>query len=311
MTPFGWRFMSALFSTLIVPLSYALGRLILKRFRYATLFTLLMTIEGIRLVQGRIGTVDSFLVFFILASYLFMFLFYKYSRGNRPAWKWLLPLAAAGALFGCAASVKWSGVYAGVGLFIIFLAVIVRTIYYHNKRVKSLDKVAEKSAISSLRKRTTFKVFSCIVTAFVFFIVLTIITYVAAYVPHAICEDITDIDVLKTTWEIFTLNLPQGEWNHLGTALSMANADKSEFTRLVLRVTGNIFEYHSDLDATHYYSSSWYTWPFGYKPVFFSYGDVEWDGMFARIYTGGVFAVWIGGFVSVMYFLGTFIYDKI
>lgn len=311
MNPFGWRFMSALFGVLIVPLSYALGRVLFKRMRYATLFAFLMTIEGIRLVQGRIGTVDSMLVFFILASYLAMFVFYRNARHGVSFWKWLLPLGIAGAMFGCGASVKWSGVYAGLGLFIIFVTVVVRMIYDHKKLVKPLVEASDKASVSTLRKKTTFAVISCVLTAFMCFIVLTIFIYVWAYVPHAVCEGVSDVNVLTATFDVLTLNLPTGEWSHLGTALYSANADKSDFARLVLRVTGNIFEYHSKLDATHYWSSSWYTWPVGYKPVFFSYADVAWGGDYARIYSAGVFAVWIAGLIAVLYYLTTFVVDKI
>jgi len=44
--------------------------------------------------------------------------------------------------------------------------------------------------------------------------------------------------------------------------------------------------YHSNLEATHPYSSTWWQWPLAWKPVFFSYDGFA-NGTEARIYTNG------------------------
>ena len=61
-----------------------------------------------------------------------------------------------------------------------------------------------------------------------------------------------------------------------------------------------MYNYHSKLEADHPFSSSWYTWPISYKPVWYHLVDYEdntretisgigniliwWIGMFAMIY---------------------------
>lgn len=308
MNPFGWRCVSALFSVLIVPLSYALGRVLFNRVKYATVFATLMLLDGMRIVQGRIGTVDSFLVFFILASYLFMFLFYKNSFNRHGAHKWLLPLALSGIFFGCAASVKWSGIYAGIGLFIIFLYVMIKRLIGYVRACKDIKKSALEGEVlefaKKIKKFAIPKAISCVLTAFICFILIPLVIYIGAYVPHAKCNGIEDVNVLGAVGEVFSVNLPSmEEGDSLSLALKEANEDKSEFFRMWIGVQGSIFDYHSKLDATHAYSSPWYMWPVSARPVYFYYGDVAFGGMYARIYSGGVHAITVVATFAVLYYL--------
>ena len=63
-------------------------------------------------VQTRIATIDTYAVFFILLMYLFMYL---YVSGGR--WR---DLALSGIFFGLGAASKWTCLYAGAGLAVIW-----------------------------------------------------------------------------------------------------------------------------------------------------------------------------------------------
>ena len=64
------------------------------------------------LTQTRIATIDSFATFFILLMYLFL---YRYFTEGR-----LRHLAACGVTFGIGAATKWTCLYAGAGLGVLW-----------------------------------------------------------------------------------------------------------------------------------------------------------------------------------------------
>ena len=64
-------------------------------------------------VQTRIATIDTYSVFFILLMYLFM---WRFVSGGR--WRYL---ALSGVFFGLGAASKWTCIYAGAGLAVIWL----------------------------------------------------------------------------------------------------------------------------------------------------------------------------------------------
>ena len=61
-----------------------------------------------------------------------------------------------------------------------------------------------------------------------------------------------------------------------------------------------MYEYHSTLDATHPFSSSWYTWPFMICPVWF-YDQTVKEGVRMTISAVGNVAIWWGGIIAVIY----------
>ena len=120
MTPFGWRCMGTLFGVLLAPEIYLLARALCRSRRAAALAAVLWGFDFMRFAQSRIGTIDTYAVFFILACSLGMLGFCRElarTGFTRRAWACL---AASGAAFGCAAAVKWTGVFAGAGLAVLY-----------------------------------------------------------------------------------------------------------------------------------------------------------------------------------------------
>jgi len=113
--PFGWRFMSGVFGVLTVAVLYVFAKLVTKNSLFAFASGLLMTFDFMHHVQSRIGTVDVFLVFFIMLMYMFLYMALAKERVR------YLPLLLSGISFGLAFSVKWSAAYAvlGVGIFLL------------------------------------------------------------------------------------------------------------------------------------------------------------------------------------------------
>lgn len=118
MSPFFYRLVSNICGILMIVIMYLFCKQMFLQRKFSILGALLMTFDTFHFVQTRIGTIDSILVLFILLSYFFM---YKYiSESNE---KYLM---FSGLFFGCATSVKWIGLFAGLGLAIIFFTHVIK-----------------------------------------------------------------------------------------------------------------------------------------------------------------------------------------
>lgn len=113
MTPFGWRCMGALFGVAMLPLMWDLLRRMFRDDRVALCGAALLACDFMHLTQTRIATIDSFATLFILLMYLFL---YRYFTEGK-----LRHLAACGVTFGIGAATKWTCLYAGAGLGVLWV----------------------------------------------------------------------------------------------------------------------------------------------------------------------------------------------
>ncbi len=123
--PFGYRFMGVLFGIFMIPFFYQLSRRLLKYNWIALLTTILFSFDFMHLSHTRIASIDSFMVFFILASFTFMVEFLLEYQTNGNSKKAKIFLGLSGAMFGCGAAVKWAAIYAGLGLCAVYIFAIV------------------------------------------------------------------------------------------------------------------------------------------------------------------------------------------
>lgn len=113
MTPFGWRCMGALSGVAMLPLMWDLLRRMFRDDRVALCGAALLACDFMHLTQTRIATIDSFATLFILLMYLFL---YRYFTEGK-----LRHLAACGVTFGIGAATKWTCLYAGAGLGVLWV----------------------------------------------------------------------------------------------------------------------------------------------------------------------------------------------
>lgn len=118
MTPFGWRFASAVCGTLAVPLMYLFCRKISGRTDIAFIGAALFCTEFMHYTLSRIATIDIIAALFILMMFFFMYCFTQ-EKALSKQYVWLFLCGVSTAL---AVSTKWTGVYAAVGIAIIFFA---------------------------------------------------------------------------------------------------------------------------------------------------------------------------------------------
>ena len=119
MVPFGWRFMGTLLGVLMLPAIYIFLKKLFGGSLIPPVGTALMASDFMHFVQTRIATIDTYVVFFIILMYLFFWLYWRADRRDRNSW--LPPLALSGVCFGLAAASKWTGIYAGAGLGVLWL----------------------------------------------------------------------------------------------------------------------------------------------------------------------------------------------
>ncbi len=139
MAPFFYRLMGNLAGILMIPVMYALGKAIFKDRRYGILAALLMMFDNFHFAQSRMGTVDTFLVLFIMLSALYMFKYILLGKKD-PIKKKYLYLGLSGLFVGCSIATKWTGLYAGLALAIAFFVDLSYKYLYKAKNTKKEKK---------------------------------------------------------------------------------------------------------------------------------------------------------------------------
>ncbi len=272
MNPFGWRIVGALFGIGMLAAIYVFARSLFKKREYAFFAALLFSVDFLHFTQTRIATIDVYSVFFVILMYHFMYQFYKESF-FRCGWrKVVLPLGLCGLFFGLGAASKWTSLYAGPGLAVIFFIVIFRSFKeYKSSRLKLSRKKRkkiphkERRRIASLVEKYPTSLLAILGLAVCFFIFLPMIIYFLSYIP--------------------TFFVP-GPGHTISSVWSYQS---------------NMFNYHSGLGATHPFSSKWWTWPLMLKPVWY-YGGQDYlpSGTVSSIVAIGNPAIWWVGILAVM-----------
>lgn len=163
MTPFGWRFSGTLFGVLMLPVIYIFAKRLFGGKAVPAACTLVLTSDFMHFVQTRIATIDTYAVFFILLMYLFMYGFI--TTGSRRE------LALSGIFFGIGAASKWTCIYAGAGLAVIWFIYVIR-----EARAQRLD-------MKGFWKLCGF----CVI----FFVLIPCLIYYFAYIPYGTARSIS------------------------------------------------------------------------------------------------------------------------
>ena len=119
MTPFGWRFAGTLFGVGMLPILYIFLKNLFGKTAIATCGTALFAFDFMHLTQTRIGTIDTYGVFFILAMYFFMYRYLTVPPGSSFR-AGALNLFLSGLMWGLGAASKWTVIYGAVGLAILY-----------------------------------------------------------------------------------------------------------------------------------------------------------------------------------------------
>ena len=227
MNPFGWRFMCALFGTLLIPLMYLFARKMFCRTDIACLTTVLLGTAFMNTTLSRIATIDILVAFFSICMFFCMYGYIQALSENKPMWQQGLWLLSGGISMGLAVAIKWTGVYAATGIAVLFFCFLLEHI----------------GGIKGIKEHGSFLVKTglwCVLC----FIVIPFGIYTLSYLPFV-----------------------------------KAYPDKGLFGHMIANA-GLMFSYHSSCVFDHPYSSEWYQWLYGSKPladsrVYFADGTVS------------------------------------
>ena len=243
MTGFGWRFSGTLFGVLLVPLAWCFARRLTRKRWIGAVAGTLLALDFMRFAQSRIATIDIYGTFFILLG-AYCMLWYCQSVLQKGVNGSLLPMALGGVAFGLGCAAKWTGIYAGAGLAILYLGVL-----YARWRQKqpSFREEFRTAALGGVA----------------FYILVPLCIYIASYMPY---------------W-----------WRDPG--FSLADWWQCQVS---------MYEYHSNLEATHPFESRWYTWLVGLRPVWYYQNTHLPDGLKASIAGLGGPVIWLAGLICLV-----------
>ncbi len=170
MTPFGWRFMGTLFGALMLPILYILLKYMFGSTIVSLCASTIFAFDFMHFVQTRIATIDTYSVFFILISFLFMYVFVKNSKENRSSLEKNIPLALCGIFWGIGCASKWTVIYAGAGLGVIWLVHWISEFHNHKKLGET----------ANFRPKLIKNILFCIA----FFVIVPLTIYYISYEPY-------------------------------------------------------------------------------------------------------------------------------
>ena len=201
MVPFGWRFMGTLFGVLMVPILYVFLKNLFGKTPVALCGAALFTFDFMHLVQTRIATIDTYGVFFILVSYYFMYRWLTVPAGKKLR-HYVLPLFLSGLFWGVGCASKWTVVYAGAGLALLWLlGMIFKAGDWHEAELAAQTQPVppevrlevteamfreEQPAWTPPRVPSfTAHAWGTVGLSVVFFVVIPLMIYTASYFPYA------------------------------------------------------------------------------------------------------------------------------
>ena len=164
--PFGWRIMGVIFATLMIALVYLVGKKLLGTWIGGFTAGFLMTFDFLHFTMGRMGTADTYVVFFSLASQLFFLIYLKgvVDKGWKTS---VIPLFLAVMFAALGISTKWLVLFGFVGALAILLVLRLGEV----KKVKG--KIIDK--IYALLEHP-YSILIC-------FLLLAIVVYFIVYIP--------------------------------------------------------------------------------------------------------------------------------
>lgn len=164
MTGFGWRFSGTLFGVLLVPLAWCFARRLTHRRWVGAAAGVLLALDFMRFAQSRIATIDIYGTFFILLG-AYCMVWYCQRVLQKGVCGSLLPMALGGVAFGLGCAAKWTGIYAGAGLAVLYLGVLYAR---WRQNQPGFAREFRTAALGGV----------------VFYVVLPLCIYIASYLPY-------------------------------------------------------------------------------------------------------------------------------
>ncbi len=266
MNPFGWRFVGTLFGILMIPVIYLFAKRMLKHSWLAVVTCLLFTFDFMHFAQTRIATIDVYVTFFIMLMYYFMWRYMEMSFYDTPLRRTFIPLGLSGLAMSLGIASKWTGIYAGAGLAVLFFWTIYKRFREYRWALRDpkgmTDGISHEAVIRTFKGNTGKTLLFCVG----FFVLLPAAVYLLSYIPYVAAEG----GGLRAIWE----------------------NQQSMLT------------YHGKtvVESTHAYSSRWFQWPIMWRPIWYYSGTIS-ENLKEGISSFGNPLVWWAGIPAFLYML--------
>lgn len=273
MNPFGWRIIGTLFGIAMLPFLYLFGKRMTNNTPAAALACFLFAFDFMHFAQTRLATIDVYITFFVIIMYYFMFCYCRMSFYDTPLKRTLLPLGACGVAFGLGLACKWTGAYAGAGLAVLFFAVLLRRYREYQYAMRHPLGRTGDIAHTTIIERFVPYTKKTIGFCLVFFVAVPIVIYVLSYIPFV-------------------------------------DYSSSSLVEKMVQNQISMFRYHSELEASHPFSSSWYEWPTITRPVWYYSHKIS-DTLREGISSFGNPLVWWMGIPAFLYMVYLLLHNLI
>jgi 4-amino-4-deoxy-L-arabinose transferase-like glycosyltransferase len=302
-----WRLPGVIAGTLTAVLMYLLASMLFRRRSVAVLLAIVMALDSLLFIQGRIAMNDSLLAFFIVAAFTLLLALFRVPRNGVGGWLApMLGLPTVGLLLGLAFSTKWVGAYAMGGAVLLLLARTQAGRWLALGGLVLLTGLLGFQAIADQPPNVPFLILMLGLTALAGLIVarrrdagraglgsddpawvnprhlfglpfayaiacllvIPVVVYVVSYIP----------------WTLSVAGGPQ----------LFAGWPPGHTGQTFLDLQSQMYHYHNDLRTPHAAGSPWWAWPFGLKPVW-GYYDTYSDGSQAMMMiTANPVLLWLG-----------------
>ena len=313
-SPFTFRLMSNLSGLLMIPVMYILAKKLFKDKKWAILGASLMMFDNFHFSHTRIALIDGFQVLFILLSVLFMKMYLDLDDDD-PLKKKAKYLLLSGTFIGCAITTKWNALYIGLGLAIVFFSNLLRkyniNVIKYCKNNFKIDLLLRILAIFVLVPYAYYYL-SCLFlgksfSSLIIYYYLLLFVWLFIKLIKFLLKD----NYLLKLFSICILSfivIPLIIYI-LSYILFPTISYYDRTIDGIFKMAMKMYDYHSSLNVTHPFSSSWYQWPIMFKPVWFYTSQVV-NGTKMTIVDIGNPAIWWSGIVSFVYLVINLIKKK-
>ena len=274
-SPWGWRIAVALTGVVTVAVTMRLGWRISRSYAVALMGGLVLAVDGVHVVLTRVGLLDGILTLCVVVGALFMWRDHEWVRDRRRLQRsglgilWRRPwLVAAAAAFGCAAGVKWSGLYP-LAAFLILATVSDALV-----RVTVARQARERLGLAAQLDRYPFA---------------RALHAWGAALAQALATALTALPIAVATYVATWAGwiLAPGGWGRHST-----------WPRDLWQYHVDMFAWHSTLSAPHPYQAHPASWPLGLRPTAMYFETLADDRVATITPIPNIFITW-GGVIAL------------
>ncbi|MDB5098704.1 MAG: hypothetical protein JWM80_3125 [Cyanobacteria bacterium RYN_339] len=236
---FAWRFVSVIFGAATLPVVYALARSMFQNRAIATMAMIFLALDGVFFVQSRVAMTNIFEVFFIMLAAVGT---WEYMKRDQARWLFLMAFG-----MGCALATRWSSLYAWglTGLLLLYHA-------YSVKRPQWVKDPAPdpRGLLGDLKAANKLELVKWVGLLALVMGVIPVAIYLLTYIPYVLQGG--------------------GDWP---LKLFPRHPNWDTGWGRVITWQRDMWNYHAQLQATHPYSSPWWSWPIMLRPTWYYFHD--------------------------------------